>query len=83
MVNINEIIHYLNQQTDFIWQQEENARNATRRNVSYAVNPFQACNDCYNFNIHKCLFLVSGKSYQKLHAWIVTISIFETEKRTE
>ena len=68
MVNINEIIHYLNEQTDFIRQQEEHARNATRRNVSYAVNPFRACNDCYNFNIQTCFFLVSGKSNQKLHA---------------
>ena len=55
-VNINEIIHYLNQQTDFIWRQEEHARNATRRNANYAVNPFQACDDCYNLNIQKCSF---------------------------
>ena len=74
-VNINEIIHYLSQHTDFIWRQEEHARNATRRSVSYAVNPFRACNDCYNFNIQK--YLVSGKSYQKqILATTTTTTLF-------
>ena len=50
-VIINEILHHLSQNT---WRQEENVRNATRRSVSYAVNPFEACNDCYNHTIQKC-----------------------------